>query len=54
MGILVLGKYWISIRETITRTQSMEGWTATKNHGVTINRNTKGLKQTGNLFRKRL
>ena len=33
---------------------SMQGWTATTRHGVTRKRSTKGLKHTGNLFRKNL
>ena len=32
----------------------MQGWTATKQHGVTRKRSTKRLKHTGNLFRKNL
>ena len=33
---------------------SMQGLTATTGHGVTRKRNTKGLRHTGNLFRKNL
>ena len=33
---------------------SMQGWTATKRHGVTRKRSTKRLKHTGNPFRKNL
>ena len=34
--------------------RSMQGWTATKKHGVTTKRSTKRLKHTENLFRKNL
>ena len=33
---------------------SMQGWTATKRHGVTRKRSTKRLEHTGNMFRKDL
>ena len=38
----------------LVRIHSIQGLTATTRHGVTNKRNTKRLRQTGNLFRKNL
>ena len=38
----------------LTGIHSMQGWTATARHGVTRKRNTKRLRNAGNLFRKNL
>ena len=54
-GVLENWKKWEDSRIFyLTGIYYMQGWTATTWGGVTRKRNTKRLRQTGNLFRKNL